>query len=209
MVENTDIGTFLTEFKPSTTRNVVTKRQSQSIPQKITDKNIVNSSGQSPKVNFMSQTARHSTSPDHTMMMSFNFMTQLPIEDFISREQFKASKITERHKSRASLKVEMELQRKIRDKELTVRLHKAYSKKDSYVHEDYQKYREKEREKLERVQETLKKIRKEHRAKQLKSEQKYKEEEVLRKQKLDEIKMARITEIQRNMDRIAAKTLNA
>ena len=49
-------------------------------------------------------------------MMSFNFFTSLPIEEFVQEENLKASKMSERLRSRASIKIEEELKRKLKEK---------------------------------------------------------------------------------------------
>jgi len=67
------------------------------------------------------------------MMLSFNFLTQVPIEEFLSQEQHKASRLTARIKSRASLKIEEELQRRIKEKELDHRIRKASALKPTWI----------------------------------------------------------------------------
>ena len=51
------------------------------------------------------------------MLVSFNFLTQVPIEEFVIQEHSKASKLSARLKTNASLKIERELERNIKDKE--------------------------------------------------------------------------------------------
>ena len=65
----------------------------------------------SPQLNTSTQ-----ISPQN-MLVSFNFLTQVPIEDFVTQEHSKASKLSARLKSNASMKIERELERKIREKE--------------------------------------------------------------------------------------------
>ena len=55
------------------------------------------------------------------MLVSFNFLTQVPIEEFVVQEHSKASKLSARLKSNASMKIERELERKIKDREQRAR----------------------------------------------------------------------------------------
>jgi len=57
------------------------------------------------------------SSNGQNMLVSFNFLTQVPIEEFVIQEHSKASKLSARLKTNASIKIERELERKIRDKE--------------------------------------------------------------------------------------------
>jgi len=59
------------------------------------------------------------------MLVSFNFLTQVPIEEFVIQEHSKASKLSARLKSNASMKIERELERKIREKEQRAHLDKV------------------------------------------------------------------------------------
>ena len=54
------------------------------------------------------------TSPQN-MLVSFKFLTQVPIEEFVVQEHSKANKTSARLRSNASVKIERELQRKIKE----------------------------------------------------------------------------------------------
>ena len=59
------------------------------------------------------------TSPitPNTALVSFNFLTQVPIDEFIHQENSKASKMSARLRNTASMKIQSELNRKIREAE--------------------------------------------------------------------------------------------
>lgn len=76
------------------------------------------SASPSPMFNAMSMpTAPSSPQPGSSMLISFNFLTQVPIEEFVMKEHENASKLSARLRSNADLKIEKELQRKIKEKE--------------------------------------------------------------------------------------------
>ena len=51
------------------------------------------------------------------VLVSFNFLTQVPIDDFIHQENQKASMMSARLRNTASMKIQGELNRKIREAE--------------------------------------------------------------------------------------------
>lgn len=65
-------------------------------------------------------------------MVGFNFLTGVPLDDFIEEANFKASKISERMRSRASLKVEEELTRRLKENEQRKKLDKVLKACDTF-----------------------------------------------------------------------------
>ena len=93
--------------------------------------------------------------PQPQALVSFNFLTQVPIEDFVMQEHQKASKMSARLKSNASLKIERELQRKIREKEQKARLDKVLNNAQLKLKTDVEILKKREEEKRAAVEEKL------------------------------------------------------
>ena len=88
------------------------------------------------------------------MMMSFNFITSVPIDEFVQVENSKASKAQDRLRSRASLKIEDELKRKLKEKAQREKLYKAIKTNTDFLKKRVDTTKEKEKEKFEAVRET-------------------------------------------------------
>lgn len=88
----------------------------------------------SPAYNTVSGNASPQNSS--SMLVSFNFLTQVPIEDFVIQEHSKASKLLARLKTNASIKIERELERKIEEKKQRARLDKVLAAADLKVKTD-------------------------------------------------------------------------
>ena len=58
-----------------------------------------------PQQPFSSMSGTGSPMGHTSMMVSFNFLTQVPIEEFVHQEHSKASKLSARLKSNASIKI--------------------------------------------------------------------------------------------------------
>lgn len=93
--------------------------------------------------------------PQPQAMVSFNFLTQVPIEDFVIQEHQKASKMSARLKSNASMKIERELQRKIREKEQKARLDKVLNNAQLKLKTDVEILKKREEERHKAVEEKL------------------------------------------------------
>ena len=91
------------------------------------------------------------------MLVSFNFLTQVPIEEFVVQEHSKASKLSARLKSNASMKIERELERKIKDREQRARLDRVLAAAQLKLKVDVDILKKKKQEKIEAVQNVLKK----------------------------------------------------
>ena len=89
------------------------------------------------------------------MLVSFNFLTQVPIEEFVIQEHSKASKLSARLKTNASMKIERELERKIEDKKQRARLDKVLAAADLKLKLDVQELKKRENAKREAVNEVL------------------------------------------------------
>ena len=118
------------------------------------------------------------------MMMSFNFITSVPIDEFVQQENYKASKVSARLRSRASIKIEDELKRKLQMKNQRLKLERVLRANTEYLQKNKEKYREREQQKLEKVQETLKTFKKAERKKQIETEKKMKEDDKIRMQRI-------------------------
>ena len=94
------------------------------------------------------------------MLVSFNFLTQVPIEEFVIQEHSKASKLSARLKSNASMKIERELERKIKEREQRARLDKVLAAAQLKLKTDVKQLKEKKDEKNNAVREALEKQRK-------------------------------------------------
>lgn len=91
----------------------------------------------------------------NSMLVSFNFLTQVPIEEFVIQEHSKASKLSARLKTNASMKIERELERKIEDKKQRARLDKVLAAADLKLKLDVQELKKRENAKREAVNEVL------------------------------------------------------
>lgn len=89
------------------------------------------------------------------MLVSFNFLTQVPIEEFVMQEHSKASKLSARLKSNADLKIEQELQRKIKEKEQRAKLDRVLAQADLKLKTDVKVLREREKARKDAVDEVL------------------------------------------------------
>ena len=96
------------------------------------------------------------------MLVSFNFLTQVPIEEFVIQEHSKASKLSARLKSNASMKIERELERKIKEREQRARLDKVLAAAQLKLKTDVKQLKEKKDEKNNAVREALEKQRKDY-----------------------------------------------
>ena len=88
-------------------------------------------------------------------LVSFNFLTQVPIEDFVLQEHNKASKMSARLKQNASAKIERELSRKIREKEQKAKLDKVLNNAQLKLKTDVEILKKREEEKRSAVEEKL------------------------------------------------------
>ena len=66
-------------------------------------------------MNFTMMSGVSSPNPG-SMLVSFNFLAQQPIDEFIMQENSKASKMSARLRNTASMKISFELNRKIKEK---------------------------------------------------------------------------------------------
>jgi len=89
------------------------------------------------------------------MLVSFNFLTQVPIEEFVIQEHSKASKLSARIKTNASMKIERELERKLKEKMQKARLEKVLAAADLKLKTDVKTLQERVREKRDKVDEVL------------------------------------------------------
>ena len=88
-------------------------------------------------------------------MVSFNFLAQQPIDEFILQENSKASKMSARLRNTASMKISYELSRKIKEKEQRARLDKVLAAADVKLKTDVEILKKREQEKKEKAQESL------------------------------------------------------
>lgn len=112
----------------------------------------------SPQPGYMSP-----VSAGQTALVSFNFLTQVPIEEFVINENAKASKLSARMKSNASIKIERELQRKIEEKKQRARLDKVLAAAQLKLKTDVEILKKREQEKRDKVDEVLERKRKQER----------------------------------------------
>ena len=196
---NDDLGTFLTmtDVKPMAPNTISKSPEVRKSSMNIfnPNKSVDNVNTQSP----LSQSARASPG-SQSMMMSFNFITSVPIDEFVQVENSKASKAQDRLRSRASLKIEDELKRKLKEKAQREKLYKAIKTNTDFLKKRVDNTKEKEKEKFEAVRETQKNFRKLARKKQLETEKKMAEDDNLRKTKIQEASGARLQEIKRYME---------
>ena len=66
-------------------------------------------------------------------LVSFGFLKDVPIEEFVVQENSRANKLSSRLKSNASVKIERELNRKIKEKEQRARLEKVLAVQERQV----------------------------------------------------------------------------
>ncbi len=78
------------------------------------------------------------------MLVSFNFLTQVPIEEFVHQEHSKASKLSARLKTNASMKIERELERKIEEKKQRARLDRVLAAADLKLKTDVEELKKRE-----------------------------------------------------------------
>lgn len=151
-------GAFMTDLKPSS-RNL---NQQSADPRGSAVKLVKGSAGggdMSPNQqgSFMNPGVLGSpSSTGQNMLVSFNFLTQVPIEEFVIQEHSKASKLSARLKSNASIKIERELERKIREKEQRAKLDKVLAAAQLKLKTDVKQLKEKRKEKRDAVDEALK-----------------------------------------------------
>lgn len=79
----------------------------------------------------------------------------MPIEEFVIQEHSKASKLSARLKTNASMKIERELERKIEEKKQRARLDKVLAAADLKLKLDVQELKKRENAKREAVNEVL------------------------------------------------------
>jgi len=79
----------------------------------------------------------------------------VPIEEFVIQEHSKASKLSARLKTNASMKIERELERKIEEKKQRARLDKVLAAADLKLKLDVQELKKRENAKREAVNEVL------------------------------------------------------
>ena len=157
---NDDLGigaTFLTEMKQEGRMNMNLNTQSpdtrsNAIMLKEGQSGMLLSPSPSPGFNTVSG----NTSPNsNSMLVSFNFLTQVPIEEFVIQEHSKASKLSARLKTNASIKIERELERKIEEKKQRARLDKVLAAADLKMKTDVKELKMKEEAKREKVHAVL------------------------------------------------------
>lgn len=67
-------------------------------------------------MNFTMMSGSATPNAPQNMLVSFNFLTQVPIDEFILQENSKASKMSARLRNTASMKITYELNQKIKEK---------------------------------------------------------------------------------------------
>lgn len=113
-------GTFMTEPKGLVRKSSSRMNLNQASPDRASAKMRANNRSsdmdllKSSPVSFMNNQGSPNASTGQ--LVSFNFLTQVPIEEFVIQEQSKASKMSARMKSNHSMKIERELERKIKEK---------------------------------------------------------------------------------------------
>ena len=105
-------------------------------------------------MNFTMMSGVSSPNPG-SMLVSFNFLAQQPIDEFIMQENSKASKMSARLRNTASMKISLELNRKIKEKQQRARLDKVLEAADIKVKTDVKLLKAKEDEKKAKVQAAL------------------------------------------------------
>ena len=108
---------FLTELKSINPKDFASQSPDGRASQKLLHtKDSQANMSPSPQPGFMNMTVPNSpvTSPQN-MLVSFKFLTQVPIEEFVVQEHSRANKTSARLRSNASVKIERELQRKIKE----------------------------------------------------------------------------------------------
>ena len=101
-------GTFLTE--PRATVGRTSSRTNVGSPDRASAMLRGGNVGKSQsQAEFLHNTAPTFNQLPHNQLVSFNFLTQVPIDDFVIQEHSKASKMSARLKSNASMKIEREL----------------------------------------------------------------------------------------------------
>ena len=81
------------------------------------------------------------------MLVSFKFLTQVPIEEFVVQEHSRANKTSARLRSNASVKIERELQRKIKENYARAKLDKVLASASTRLNEENKRQTEKKTEK--------------------------------------------------------------
>lgn len=109
---------------------------------------IVDSLSPSPNMTHMGF-GMSSTSPTtpNNMLVSFNFLTQVPIDEFILQENSKASKMQQQMRNTASMKIHCELSRKVKEKEQRARLDKVLNAANVKLKCDVETLKRREKEK--------------------------------------------------------------
>lgn len=154
-----------------------------------------------PQFNYTS----HSPNAASSQLVSFNFLTQVPIEEFVIQEHQKASKMSARLKSNASIKIERELQRKIKEKEQRARLEKVLNNAQLKLKTDVEILRKREEEKRAAVEDRIKNQRRAERIAFRKADQRRIENDEERKRRLEEVQKNRMDFIKKNADKAKEK----
>lgn len=163
------MGAFLTEMKSPPTVTQQTSRQNLTATQGEMTNSAARVAMGRTSANEAGSAGRGFspvTSPaSKSMMVSFNFLTQVPIEEFVIQEHSKASKLSARFRSTASRTIENELQRKIKEKFQQARLDRVLKAQELKQKTDVDTLKQREKEKREAVDEALKAIRHQERTK--------------------------------------------
>lgn len=99
---------------------------------------------------FMMGASTSPTTPNN-VLVSFNFLTQVPIDEFIHQENSKASKMSARLRNTASMKIQGELHRKIREAEQKARLDKVLNAASVKLKTDVHILKKREQEKHQKA----------------------------------------------------------
>ena len=81
------------------------------------------------------------------MLVSFKFLTQVPIEEFVVQEHSRANRTSARLRSNVSVKIERELQRKIKENYARAKLDKVLASASTRLNEENKRQKEKKDEK--------------------------------------------------------------
>lgn len=147
------------------------------------------------------------SSTGQNMLVSFNFLTQVPIDEFVIQEHSKASKLSARLQQNASVKIERELQRKIKEKEKQARLEKVLAAAQLKVKTDVKKLREKVKEKRDKVDEAQNQQKRKMRRDQIMKDRQREQEDKKRKEMIEEAKNGKMASIMKNAEKKAEKIL--
>ena len=147
------------------------------------------------------------SSTGQNMLVSFNFLTQVPIEEFVIQEHSKASKLSARLKDNASAKIERELERKIKENQQRARLDKVLAAAQLKLKTDVKMLRERKKEKRDKVDEAQDEQRRKLLRDQKLADRRRAEEDKKRKQQIEEQKAGKMASIMKNAEKKAEKIL--